>query len=118
MATTAEGITFGTPPADDSTRRPSSDWTAIVEALKARPGEWARVERASAITTARSRVSQIRRGKARGFESGVWDARLEEIPKEESDGKERAYLWVSCVHPDTPGDTDVTVAPEEGDVPF
>lgn len=95
----ATGLTFGTPP-ETREIRDRIDWQGIADQLYSNPGQWARVDVPIGYSTARTRASQVRRGLARGFEEGTWDARTEKA------GENEAYVWLICESPDAPGASD------------
>lgn len=122
MAEDIKGLTFGEPPARDTSKRRGVDWFGVAEALRDNPGKWAKVDSPLSLNTARTRISHIRNSKARGFEVGAWDARIEPTTSGKEKG-EWAYVWILCKSPDDRDATDVTVAPEpqaepEESVPF
>lgn len=111
-------ITFGTPPeAPRGVGRSGIDWQAISDTLLANPGQWARVEDSLSNSAGRTKATQIRKNRARFFEDGTWDVRVEKVG---DDGK-RVHLWVQCVSPDDAlTASEVTIAPtgNDDDVPF
>lgn len=107
--TSTTKITFGTPP-DTRETRERVDWKGIADQLYNNPGQWARVDIPISYSTARTRVSHIRRNLARGFEEGTWDARTEKADEE------NAYVWLICTSPDRVG--DVSNDDEDEEIPF
>lgn len=109
MAVNVKGLTFGQPPVRVAQSPVGTDWFAVAETLRENPGEWAKVDRPLSESSARSRASQIRKGKARGFEDGSFDARIEPVTSGKDKGK--AHIWVTCISPENRG-YGVPVAPE------
>lgn len=92
-------LSFGTPPPSRE-RGPRIEWQTIAEQLYDNPGQWAKVDTPVYIGTARTKASQVKRGRARGFEDGTWDARVERIEGTE----EMAHVWLICISPDAVDD--------------
>ena len=105
-AINSKNLSFGTPP-EAREVRDRIDWQAIADQLYDNPGQWARVDVPIRYGTARTRVSHIRRGIARGFEEGTWDARTEKADEE------NAYVWLICNSPDS-----VEASDDDDEVPF
>lgn len=109
MADNVKGLTFGQPPVRVAQSQVGTDWFAVAETLRESPGEWAKVDRPLSESSARSRASQIRKGKARGFEDGSFDARIDPVTSGKDKGK--AHIWVTCISPENRGH-GVSIAPE------
>ncbi|HET6916873.1 MAG TPA: hypothetical protein VFH56_12355 [Acidimicrobiales bacterium] len=66
-----EQIKWAEPPSDGRARRSDqTDWSAIADALRARPGEWALIQQDVSTSVA----SQVRRGYYKGFTPGEFEA--------------------------------------------
>lgn len=87
-----EALEFGEPPA--SGRAPRPEVQQIVAALKARPGEWAKIVRNASLSTAtrwRKQGLEVRSDKT-GREDGdtrvdLWARYVEPVPETEVDGE-------------------------------
>lgn len=67
----SDPIQWGLPPAPGRTKR---DWATIVQALKGRPGEWARIETCSSQAAAGALAQQVRRSQPVPLRDGRYEA--------------------------------------------
>lgn len=85
-------VKFGTPPRRRRITGQSARWHEAAQELRDNPGEWARIEMSYATASSASgKVTSIRRGDARGFEEGSFQAKYVE---DDEDG--RFYVWAMC----------------------